>query len=67
MSAPTESVVLCEGFHDRAFWKGWLSHLDCRDARTKLPSGAFERARDPFGKFVEPGQFAWRIAAALAG
>lgn len=20
----SESVILCEGFHDRAFWDGWL-------------------------------------------
>lgn len=21
----SESVILCEGFHDRSFWDGWLS------------------------------------------
>jgi hypothetical protein len=26
-----QSVILCEGFHDRAFWKGWLTHLGCTD------------------------------------
>ena len=24
MSAAEESVILCEGFHDRAFWAGLL-------------------------------------------
>jgi len=58
-SAPAESVVLCEGVHDRAFWKGWLSHLGCRDARPDLPAGGLGKARDPFGKAVEQGQFAF--------
>jgi len=26
-----ESVILCEGYHDRAFWAGWLEHLGCTD------------------------------------
>jgi hypothetical protein len=59
MTTPAESVVLCEGVHDRAFWKGWLSHLRCRDARPDLPAGGFGKARDPFGKIVEQGQFAF--------
>ncbi len=29
MSEKTESVILCEGYHDRAFWKGMLRHLGC--------------------------------------
>jgi hypothetical protein len=56
---PTESVVLCEGVHDRAFWKGWLEHLGCRDARPRLPTGGIGKAVDPFGKPVEQGQFAF--------
>jgi hypothetical protein len=27
----SESVILCEGFLDRAFWAGWLEHLGCTD------------------------------------
>jgi len=27
----SESVILCEGYHDRAFWAGWLLHLGCTD------------------------------------
>lgn len=48
MSAPIESVILCEGFHDRAFWKGCLEHLGCRDARPAKDAPAI----DPFGKEV---------------
>ena len=25
------SVILCEGFDDRSFWAGWLTHLGCVD------------------------------------
>jgi hypothetical protein len=27
----SESVIYCEGYHDRAFWMGWLGHLGCSD------------------------------------
>ena len=27
----SESVVLCEGYHDRAFWAALLEHLGCAD------------------------------------
>lgn len=59
MTTPIESVVLCEGVHDRAFWKGWLSHLGCKDARPVLPAGGFGNASDPFGTVVDKGQFAF--------
>ena len=26
-----ESVIACEGYDDRAFWKGWLCRLGCTD------------------------------------
>ena len=26
-----ESVILCEGYHDRAFWAGWFVYLGCID------------------------------------
>jgi hypothetical protein len=57
MSAAEESVVLCEGFHDRAFWKGWLKHLGCIDLPGRAPFF------DPFGKPVPPGHFAFRSAS----
>jgi hypothetical protein len=54
MSPPVESVVLCEGVHDRAFWKGWLEHLGCEDARPRRGD-----AVDPFGETVRKGHFAF--------
>ncbi|MRG94739.1 hypothetical protein [Polyangium spumosum] len=60
MTSPSESVVLCEGFHDRAFWKGWLEHLRCEDARPVRPDGSYGTAKDPFGKPVQGGQWAFR-------
>lgn len=26
-----QSIVLCEGFEDRSFWRGWLLHFGCID------------------------------------
>jgi hypothetical protein len=46
-----ESVILCEGFHDRAFWKGCLKYLGCRDLPGRRPFF------DPFNTPVPPGQF----------
>ena len=63
MKLPVESIVLCEGVHDRAFWKGWLEHLGCQDARPKLPTGGYGKALDPFGKDVAQGHFALRTAS----
>lgn len=51
MSAAEESVILCEGFHDRAFWKGCLKHLGCQDLPGRPPF------YDPFNKKVPPGHF----------
>ncbi|MBN1346557.1 MAG: hypothetical protein JXQ73_27960 [Phycisphaerae bacterium] len=44
MSVPSESVIICEGYYDRAFWTGWLARLGCKD-----PGGP---VRDPWGKDV---------------
>lgn len=59
----TESYVLCEGYHDRAFWAGLLLHLGCSD-----PGDAGHGARttftDPWGDPVRGGgQFAYRSLA----
>ncbi len=57
---PCESVVLCEGYHDRAFWAGWLLHLKCTDPG--LPAGAGRSrkpVRDPWNGLVKGGQFAF--------
>lgn len=53
---PPEAVILCEGYDDRSFWKGWLSdHLGWREARKegmhgKAPSCYSYRA--PSGALV---------------
>jgi hypothetical protein len=56
----SESVILCEGFHDRAFWKGWLTHLGCADPGLP-PAGKTARAPilDPRNTPVTGGQFAY--------
>ena len=51
-----ERVVICEGYDDRAFWKGWLTSLgrvDARDSATGI-------ALAPDGKRVSQGHFAYR-------
>ncbi|HET6246911.1 MAG TPA: hypothetical protein VFE47_04355 [Tepidisphaeraceae bacterium] len=55
-----EFVVFCEGFHDRAFWKGWLSHLGCTDPGAQLPTASTRReVSDPWGGKVTRGRFAF--------
>jgi hypothetical protein len=46
----SESIVLCEGFRDRAFWAGWLTRR-----------GFAERRVDPWGKNVTRGQFGFAV------
>ncbi len=45
-----ESYILCEGFHDRAFWAGMLQHFGCSDpglkGKTRVP------VSDPWGLLV---------------
>lgn len=56
----SESVILCEGYHDRAFWMGWLLRLGCTDPGTP-PAGRTNRVpiADPWGMTVTGGQFAY--------
>ena len=58
--SPTESVVLCEGYYDRAFWAGLLLRLGCTDPG--LGPGQSDRriVRDPWGDTVKKGQFGFR-------
>lgn len=49
------AVLLCEGYHDRAFWAGLLLSRGWKDAR-----GTSGRARDPLGQPVTGGRFAYR-------
>jgi hypothetical protein len=55
----SESVILCEGFHDRAFWDGWLTFLGCKGDGFKPGTPGYP-ALDPWGDPVRGGQFAYR-------
>ncbi len=58
MSEPSESYVLSEGYHDRAFWSGQLLHLGCIDPGAR-PNGQRREVLDPFGLPVRGGHFAF--------
>lgn len=53
-----QHVVVCEGYHDRAFWQGWLLHLGCADPGD-LGKGQRAEVQDPAGDKVRGGQFAF--------
>jgi hypothetical protein len=56
----SESVIYCEGFHDRAFWKGWLTHLGCKDPGVPPAGSSIRQAVvDPWKDSVKGGQFAY--------
>lgn len=44
----TESMILCEGYHDRSFWGGWLRHAGFDSCEPPV--------YDPFGTRVDRGQ-----------
>jgi hypothetical protein len=54
----SESVILCEGFHDRAFWDGWLNALGCNSDGFKPGTPGFP-ALNPWKAQVGRGQFAY--------
>lgn len=57
MSEPSQSIILCEGYHDRAFWQGWLlTHLGYVDPGAR-PGAARTDVWDPWDKKVGSGQF----------
>jgi hypothetical protein len=57
----SESVILCEGYYDRAFWAGWLLHLGCTDPGAPPPGTQRRRdVFDPWNTKVTGGQFAFR-------
>jgi hypothetical protein len=52
--------ILCEGFHDRAFWAGLVTCLGCLDARERPGNPTPGEAFDPTGKPVKgQGQYAY--------
>jgi hypothetical protein len=54
---PRQHVVLCEGYEDRSFWKGWLLNLRCTD-----PSDGGKRpVNDAWGRPVKgSGRYLFR-------
>jgi len=53
-----ESVIFCEGFHDRDFWAGWLERrLGWSDPGVDAAHGGRKPFKDPFGKTVAQGHF----------
>ncbi|MBL8897401.1 MAG: hypothetical protein JNM84_07225 [Planctomycetes bacterium] len=56
------SVVLCEGYHDRAFWSGWLTARGWESL--KPPQGT--TILDPLGRPVKAGRFAFRSGGNFA-
>lgn len=55
MSLPPDNVILCEGYHDRAFLAGWLEALGCTSCKGK----AYRRGKPLRGG----GQFGFHQAA----
>lgn len=53
----SESVVLCEGYHDRAFWAGWLFHVGLTDPGQRDDCAERVSVFDPWGKKVVGGQY----------
>ncbi|MFH1921347.1 MAG: hypothetical protein ABIP48_15890 [Planctomycetota bacterium] len=55
-----ESVILCEGYHDRAFWGGLLEHLGCTDPGKRPGKTGRASVLDPWGDPVVRGHFGYR-------
>jgi len=55
----SESVILCEGYHDRAFWAGWLQYLRCVDPGEQPNRTVRVAIRDPWNITVSGGHFAF--------
>lgn len=59
---PKQAVICCEGFHDRAFWRGWLLSLGWADHGAPGPGRSSRVAvKDHTGERVAEGHFGfWR-------
>ena len=55
-----QSIILCEGYYDRAFWAGWLIDMGFMDPGLQPGKAARIPIRDPWGRAVGRGQFAFR-------
>ncbi|MGA2498763.1 MAG: hypothetical protein ABSH20_13550 [Tepidisphaeraceae bacterium] len=51
----SEALVICEGYHDRAFWHGMLKDLGCHDAPS-TQEGDHRVFRDPWNRPVRGGR-----------
>jgi hypothetical protein len=57
-SEKSQSVILCEGYHDRNFWSGLLQSAGCIDPGIDPDRAARVLFKDPFGDTVAgKGQF----------
>lgn len=55
-----QHIILCEGYDDRSFWKGWLLHLGCLDPT----QGGKNSASDAWGRPVRGrGRYLFRTPA----
>ncbi len=54
-----QHVILCEGYDDRSFWAGWLTHLGCVDPS----AGGRVAVNDGWGRPVRGGRFLFEAAA----
>jgi hypothetical protein len=60
MPGARQHVVLCEGFDDRSFWRGWLLHLGCSDPTDR----GRRRVNDAWGRPVTgAGRYLFRTPA----
>ncbi|MFN8547390.1 MAG: hypothetical protein U0527_05310 [Candidatus Eisenbacteria bacterium] len=62
IARPAYAEVFCEGYHDRAFWKGLLLRLGFRDARERAHDSRSAPLFDPDGSRVDKGRFAFLSA-----
>ena len=55
-----ESYILCEGYHDRAFWAGLLKHFNCIDPGFATGTHTHrDFIYDPWSAEVKGGQYAF--------
>lgn len=54
-------IVLCEGYHDRAFWGAWLRKAGCEDARFYPNRETAVPVRDPNARALPRGAYAYRL------
>jgi hypothetical protein len=54
-----ESVILCEGYHDRSFWAALLEQLKCVDPGKRPRKESRLTIKDPRGLPVTGGQYAF--------